>query len=67
MRAGFRSIPVRATIGCSTWSTSIFPHKGSNSFVLPIKADIRRAEGLSEGSDVVIDLRDSAGRDWGEL
>jgi hypothetical protein len=48
-RRGFGSLRVRATVGASTWTTSIFPDKARNAYVLPVKRDIRRAEALDPG------------------
>ncbi len=53
---GFGSVKVRATIGDTTWETSVFPSKSSGGFVLPVKAAVRKAEGLSEGDDVRLNL-----------
>jgi hypothetical protein len=49
---GFGSVRVEASIGGTTWQTSVFPDKGSGCFVLPVKKAVRRAEGIEEG-DVV--------------
>lgn len=49
---GFGSIPVEVTLGKSKWKTSIFPDKKSGTYLLPLKAKVRRAEGVDEG-DVV--------------
>lgn len=46
--SGWRSVPVKVTIGKSTWNTSFFPTKGGI-YLLPIKAGIRKAEELEEG------------------
>lgn len=46
-KRGFGSVRVQATIGGSTWATSIFPDKTRKSFVLPVKASVRKAEGLA--------------------
>ena len=46
---GFGSVPVRATIGGSTWATSIFPDSARDSYSLPVKKAVRRAEGLTDG------------------
>ena len=54
---GFGSVKVRATIGDTTWETSLFPSKESGGFVLPVKAAVRKAEGLAEGDDVALTLR----------
>ena len=49
---GFGSVRVSATIGSTSWSTSVFPDKESGSYVLPVKAAVRRAEAIDDG-DVV--------------
>lgn len=43
---GWGSLPVAVTIGSTTWTTSIFPDKDSASYLLPVKASVRKAEGL---------------------
>ena len=48
---GFGSLKVQARIGDSEWSTSIFPDK-TRGWLLPIKAAIRKAEGIGDG-DIV--------------
>jgi hypothetical protein len=48
-RNGFGSVKVVATIGESTWSTSVFPEGGGGSFVLPVKKAVRKAEALDVG------------------
>ena len=35
---GFGSVKVRATIGDTTWETSLFPYKEVAGFALPVKA-----------------------------
>lgn len=51
---GFGSLRVRARIGSTTWSTSIFP--GSEGYVLPLKKAVRDAEGLDVGVVTVVEL-----------
>lgn len=53
---GFGMIRVKVAIGTSNWSTSVFPDAESGSFLLPIKADIRKAEKLANGSDAKVTL-----------
>jgi hypothetical protein len=53
---GFGSIRVSALIGESRWTTSLFPDKASGCFFLPVKADIRRAENLSVGTSMTVEL-----------
>jgi hypothetical protein len=53
---GFGSIRVEVRVGGSTWRTSVFPDKASGCYVLPIKAAIRRAEGLAAGDTAEVRL-----------
>lgn len=46
LRKGFGSLPVQATIGETTWETSIFPDSKAGTYLLPIKAKVRRDEDL---------------------
>jgi len=54
-RRGFGSVKVAAEIGASRWSTSFFPQKGDTWF-LPIKAPVCRAEALEAGNEVEVRL-----------
>lgn len=54
-RRGFGSIRVRATIGETCWDTSVFPIKAGG-FVLPVKAAVRKAEGIGAGDEVEVRL-----------
>ena len=47
--SGFGSIKVVATLGATTWETSVFPESGGESFVLPVKKAVRLAEGVAAG------------------
>lgn len=53
-RKGFGSARVTATIGDTVWKTSVFPHRESGGWLLPVKAAVRKAEGLAEGDDVTV-------------
>ncbi len=53
-RKGFGSARVDATIGGTNWKTSVFPHKESGGWLLPVKAAVRKAEGLVEGDAVTV-------------
>lgn len=52
LRRGFGSLRVRATIGGSTWTTSIFP--GRAGYVLPVKRPVRVAEALDVGDTATV-------------
>jgi hypothetical protein len=49
---GFGSLPVVAKIGKTTWESSIFPDRHSGSYLLPLKASIRKKEDLMKGDAV---------------
>jgi hypothetical protein len=55
-RSGFGSLRVEATIGGSTWQTSIFPVAKLDSYLLPVKAAVRKAEKLAEGKSVSLQI-----------
>jgi hypothetical protein len=55
-RRGWGSIPVIVTIGKSQWKTSVFPDTKSESFVLPIKAKVRKAECVDHGDTIAFAL-----------
>ncbi len=49
---GWGMIPVQARIGNTEWKTSLFPKDGS--YIVPIKASVRKAENLEEGDPVTV-------------
>jgi hypothetical protein len=49
---GFGSLPVEVTIGKTTWKTSIFPDRLSGSYLLPLKAKVRKSEDI-EANELV--------------
>jgi hypothetical protein len=53
-RRGFGSVKVRATVGGSSWLTSIFPGEGGGPYVLPVKRAVRTVEGLDVGDTVTV-------------
>lgn len=55
-RVGWGSIPVSVTIGKTTWKTSLFPDKKSGSYLLPVKAQVRKKEDISTGDTISISL-----------
>lgn len=48
----FGSLPVVVAIGRTSWATSLFADTTSASYLLPVKAEVRRREGISAG-DIV--------------
>jgi Domain of unknown function (DUF1905) len=55
-RKGWGSIKVTATIGDTSWQTSIFPAKDVGGWMLPVKAAVRKAEGIVVGDVVAVTL-----------
>jgi hypothetical protein len=55
-RRGFGSVRVSATIGATSWRTSIFPDTKAASYVLPVKQQVRSREGLTAGDHVEVQL-----------
>ncbi|MET9022153.1 DUF1905 domain-containing protein [Actinopolymorpha sp. NPDC004070] len=51
---GWGMIPVTARIGATEWTTSLWPKDGR--YIVPVKAWVRRAEGLELGDVVTIGL-----------
>ena len=48
-KRGWGSMKVRATVGDTSWDTSIFPAKDIGGWLLPVKLAVRKAEGLVAG------------------
>ncbi|PIR96567.1 MAG: DUF1905 domain-containing protein [Candidatus Doudnabacteria bacterium CG10_big_fil_rev_8_21_14_0_10_42_18] len=46
---GFGSISVILTVGKTGWQTSIFSDKRRGAYILPIKKDVRKKEGIIAG------------------
>ena len=55
-RGGFGSVRVRATVGSTSWETSLFPESRSGCFVLPFKKAVRKAEDVEEGDLIEVAL-----------
>lgn len=49
---GWGSLRVSAQIGKTKWKTSIFPDKKSGTYLLPLKARVRKSEAISDESTV---------------
>jgi hypothetical protein len=47
-KRGWGSLPVKVTVGETQWRTSIFPDKKTESYLLPLKAEIRKKEQINK-------------------
>ena len=57
---GWGCIPVVARTGDTTWTTSLIPRHGG--YLVPLKAAVRRAEGIELGDTVAVQLTASGPR-----
>lgn len=55
-RIGWGSVRVTAKIGDTVWKTSIFPESKSKTYILPVKAEVRKKEKIGEGDVVQVSL-----------
>jgi hypothetical protein len=55
-RKGWGSIRVEVSVGSSVWKTSIFPDKKSGTYLLPLKAEVRKREKIGEKGTVFYTL-----------
>jgi len=53
---GFGSVRVAASVNAVWFDTSVFPHKASDGYLLPVKAAVRRAADVGEGDVVTVCL-----------
>ncbi len=51
---GWGMIPARVRIGRTQWETSLWPKEGT--YIVPLKADVRRTEEIQEGDEVTVRL-----------
>jgi len=54
LTGGFGSVKVNVQVGKTSWSTSLFPSKELETYVLPLKKAVRTAEGIEVGKPVEI-------------
>jgi hypothetical protein len=52
----FGSLAVSVEIGHSEWTTSIFYDNNTATYLLPVKADVRKREDVAEGDTVTVRL-----------
>jgi hypothetical protein len=52
----FGSLAVSVEVGHSEWTTSIFYDNNTASYLLPLKADVRKREDVAEGDTVTVRL-----------
>ena len=55
-KLGWGSLPVNVTIGNTTWKTSIFPDSKTKTYLLPLKAEVRKKEKIMVGDVIALTL-----------
>ena len=55
-QGSFGSVKVSVRIGETTWTTSVFPSKEAETYILPVKKSVRVAERLGEGTAAEVEL-----------
>jgi hypothetical protein len=56
-RQGWGSLRVEARIRKSVWKTSIFPDKKSGTYLLPVKAEVRKREAIVAKDNVPVEIK----------
>lgn len=56
-RRGFGAVKVEVTVGKTTWLTSMFPDKYSGSYILPLKAQVRKIEDIEAGDELTFSIK----------
>ncbi len=54
-RTGF--VPIEATLGATTWRTSLFPHTSEGTYLLAVKAQVRKKESVLAGDTPIIHFK----------
>ena len=55
-RRGWGAVYAKVKVGKSEWVTSIFPDRHSETYILPLKKQIRYEENLSDGIDIRVSI-----------
>lgn len=57
VKTGFGSVPVIVTIGKTNWKTSVFPDKRSGTYLLPLKAEVRKKESIFSEDTISLTIK----------
>jgi len=57
VRRGWGAVRVTVNVGKTSWDTSMFPHKQSGTYILPLKAAVRKKEGIMVGDTILLSIR----------
>ena len=57
MAKGWGSLPVTVTVGKTSWKTSIFPDRKSDTYLLPLKSEVRKKEGIVADKTITLSIK----------
>jgi hypothetical protein len=60
LKRAWGSVGVTATIGTTSWQTSLFPDRKRGAYLLPVKASVRTKEKISAGDGITVTLEFTA-------
>lgn len=55
-RRGWGAVAATVNVGSTTWKTSIFPDKKSGTYLLALKAAVRKKEGIFAKDTIVVHI-----------
>jgi hypothetical protein len=55
-RRGWGAVAAKVTVGKTTWQTSIFPDKKSGTYLLALKATVRKKEGIFVNDKIAVSV-----------
>lgn len=61
VKRGWGSLPVKVTVGETTWNTSIFPDRKRGAYLMPLKAEVRKKESIHDQDEILLQLEIKAG------
>lgn len=56
MARGWGSLPVNVKINNTKWKTSIFPESKSDTYILPLKLEVRKLEDIKSGDNINVSI-----------
>jgi len=56
MARGWGSLPVNVKINNTKWKTSMFPESKSDTYILPLKLEVRKLEDIKSGDNINVSI-----------
>jgi hypothetical protein len=55
-RRGWGAVAAKVSVGKTTWKTSIFPDKKTGTYLLALKAEVRKQEGIFMNDKITVSI-----------